>query len=79
MHFDWCVLTFKHTPSFQVHLQSLNTEHYPEKEGKKKIKTPPPKMTHQIDLFGFGRRCAAGGGDGGRTQRSVLLQQATLV
>lgn len=36
-------------------------------------------MTHQIHLFGFGWGCAAGGGDRGRTQRSILLQQSTLV
>lgn len=75
MHFDQKQITFILSVLAKPKHRAL-----PRERRKEKIKTPPsPKMTHQIDLFGFGRRCAAGGGDGGRTQRSVLLQQAALV
>lgn len=52
MHFDWCVLIFKHTPSFQVYLQSLNIEHYPGKEGKRRSKRRrhPKWLTRLISL-----------------------------
>lgn len=62
---------------FSLYTESLCLKKKMDEKEDQKAKIT--QITHQIYLFGFGWRRAAGRGNRGRTQRGILLQQATLI